>query len=118
MEGALRAGSADPGLTLIETLGWDGTAFPRLALHLARLAQSAVRLGWTCDRAAADRALQAAAPDGPARMRLTLDATGKVHVQAAPLPPAKPHWTVALASTRLRSTDPWLTVKSITPPRL
>jgi hypothetical protein len=38
VESALRQGAGDPDLRLIETLFWDGTGFPRLALHLARLA--------------------------------------------------------------------------------
>ena len=39
MEGALRGRSGDA--RLIETLLWDGAAFPRLPLHLARLAAGA-----------------------------------------------------------------------------
>jgi len=112
VEDALHAGAGDPGLTLIETLGWDGVAFPRLDLHMDRLARSAARLGWACDPQAARAALQAAAPTTAARMRLTLDARGQVQVQAAPLPPTKPHWRVGLAAQRLSSGDPWLTLKS------
>ena len=37
MESALRAGADAPGLKLIETMLWDGVAYPRLALHLARM---------------------------------------------------------------------------------
>lgn len=112
MEDALRAGSADPDLTLIETLAWDGTGFARQDLHLRRLVRSAARLGWTCDPAAATRALRLAAPPDPARLRLTLDAAGTVLVQAAPLPPAASRWTIALAPQRLAANDPWLTLKS------
>lgn len=112
VESGLRAGAGAPDLKLIETLGWDGAGFARLDLHLARLATSAGRLGWGCDPAAAHAALRAAAPAHPARIRLTLDASGQIEVTAAPLPPAKPLWRVGLAQARLDSADPWLTVKS------
>lgn len=96
-----------PDLTLIETLLWDGTAFPRLPLHLHRLTTSAARLGWPAPRVAFP-----ALPYSPLRVRLTLDAQGQIAVTTAPLPPAKPNWRVALHPQRLTSTDPWLTVKS------
>ncbi len=112
MESALLAGAGEPGLKLIETLGWDGAAFARLGLHLARLARSAAALGWRCDLAKVEAALRDAAPVGAARMRLTLDARGAVEVQAAALPGAKPEWRVGLARARLMSADPWLSVKS------
>ncbi len=51
-------GLIEPGLTLIETLGWTGTEFPRLGLHMARLARSAALLGWAVDPVAAQAALQ------------------------------------------------------------
>ena len=110
MESALRDGAGQPGLTLIETLGWDGATFPRLGLHLARLARSADRLGWPC--AGAEAALRASAPAGPARMRLTLNPDGILNVQSSPLPPAKSEWTLTLATEHLSSTDPWLTLKT------
>jgi 4-amino-4-deoxychorismate lyase len=112
VESALRDGAGEPGLTLIETLGWDGTTFPRLSLHLARLRRSAARLGWECDPEKVEVALRAVAPSGRARMRLTLDKAGAVQVQASPLPPSNPQWTVTWAPQRLASDDPWLTVKS------
>ena len=112
VENPISQGAGDPGLTLIETLGWTGTGFPRLPLHLARLSLSARRLGWNCDPLAVETALRRAAPNGPARMRLTLDRQGDLNVQSAPLPPTKPQWTLTLAPARLSSDDPWLTIKS------
>lgn len=112
MESALSAGPGQPGLKLIETLGWTGQDFPRLALHMARLGASAARLGWACDLSAAEAALRRAAPTGAARMRLTLDATGALQVEPAPLPPGKAEWRLGLATQRLRSDDPWLTLKT------
>ncbi len=112
VEDALREGACEPGLKLIETLLYDGGHFPRLHLHLDRLQASANRLGWSCARASAERAIHAAEPLGPARMRLTLDALGKITVTASDLPEVKPVWHLALAAERLSSGDPWLTLKS------
>ncbi len=112
MESALFAGAGAPGLKLIETLCWDGQRLVRLPLHLARLSASAQALGWGCDLAAAEAAVRAAVPVAAARMRLTLDAAGRIEVQAAALPAGKPEWRVGLAAERLASGDPWLTVKS------
>ncbi|GLS86478.1 aminotransferase class IV [Cypionkella aquatica] len=117
MESALRAGAGAAGLKLselklIETLAWDGQALRRLPLHLARLAGSAARLGWACDLAAVEATLVAAVPVGPARMRLTLDAAGRIEVQVADLPAAKALWRVGLASERLCAGDVWLSIKS------
>lgn len=106
MESALREGGRQPGLKLIETMIWDGSAAPRWGLHLARLQRSADRLGWTCPKIAP------AGPAHPARLRLTLDAAGAVEWQVAALPPAKPQWRIGLAAARLVSSDPWLAVKS------
>lgn len=112
MESALHAGAGATGLKLIETLAWDGQRLVRLPLHLARLAASAQALGWGCDLAVVEAALRAAVPKAAARMRLTLDAAGRVEVQAAALPAAKPQWRVGLAAERLSSDDPWLALKS------
>lgn len=112
MEGAFRAGLLDPGLRLIETLLWDGAAFPRLAAHLDRLERSAARLGFACDRAAAAALLRAAVADRPARVRLTLARAGGMGVATAPLPASPAVWRLRLAPGRLHSGDPWLGVKS------
>lgn len=113
MESALREGGREPGLKLIETLLWDGFGLSRVRLHLARLEKSAQRLGWSCDVEAARVALHNAVEyQHPARLRLTLDATGKLEVQAFGLPPPQAEWRVALAKTTISSGDPWLSVKS------
>lgn len=111
MEGALREGGGEPGLRLIETLGWDGARLVRGERHLARLARSAAALGWTCDPDAA-RAALLAGREGPARLRLTLDRAGRIEVTASPLAPVTAPWRVALAGERLRSDDPWLRLKT------
>ncbi len=110
MEGALRGRAGDA--RLIETLLWDGRGFPRLPLHLARLAAGAKALGFACDLGAVEHALRAAVGDAPARVRLTLGAGGDVAVTVADLPAAAAVWRVGLAGARLASDDPWLRVKS------
>ena len=106
MESALRECGREPGLKLIETVLWDGRAAPRWPLHQARLRRSAGLLGWACPDVAHP------VPDHPARLRLTLDAAGRVEWEVAALPAAKPEWRVGLAAARLSSGDPWLRVKS------
>ena len=106
MESALREGGRQPDLRLIETMLWDGSAAPRWPLHLARLQRSAGLLGW--DRPDVD----ARGPDHPARLRLTLDRTGRAEWQISAPPTPSPLWRVGLAGARLRSDDPWLTVKT------
>ncbi|WP_370224202.1 aminotransferase class IV [Pararhodobacter marinus] len=99
-------GAGDPGLTLFETMYWDGHSVPRWPLHRARLARGAAALGWRLPE------VTPAGPLEPARLRLTLDLTGQVDLQAGPLPPARDLWRLGLSSERLHSDDPWLRVKS------
>jgi 4-amino-4-deoxychorismate lyase len=106
VESALREGGSAPGLKLIETVLWDGASAPRWPLHLARLQRSAGLLGWTCPDVSPH------GPDHPARLRLTLDRTGRVEWEVAVLPSAKAEWRVGLALDCLSSSDPWLSVKS------
>lgn len=111
MESPLRAGAGEPGLKLIETALWDGAACPRRDGHLARLSASAGLLGWSCDIATASAALTGPA-GAPARLRLTLDAAGRIEVTRAALPPARPEWRLALAGAWLDADDPWLRIKT------
>lgn len=98
-------------LRLIETLAWDGTAAVREARHLARLGRSAAGLGWGFDEGAARAALREGRT-GPARLRLTLDARGRVEVTEGPLPAPASLWRVAVHPERLDPGDPWLRIKS------
>lgn len=97
---------------LIETLGWSPEGgYRHLALHLARLEQSAMRLGFPFDLAACRAAL---GHDGeePQRVRLTLDARGIIEVTRSALPSSPALWRVALHPQRLDPDDPWLGVKT------
>ncbi|MFN3844857.1 MAG: aminotransferase class IV family protein [Paracoccaceae bacterium] len=107
MESALRQAAGEPGLKLIETMLWDGAGVPRLPLHLARLRDGAQAFGWVLPD------FSPSGPSGsPARLRLTLDAHGCLTVETGALPPARTVWRLGLATERLSSSDPWLTVKS------
>ena len=112
MESTLRRGAGEPGLRLIETLGWTGPEFARLDLHLARLAGSAARLGWGCDIGAVRVALRGAVASDPLRVRVTLAATGAVAVETAAMPAKIALWQMGLADEQLLSSDPWLSLKS------
>ena len=111
MESPFHDALDDPGLSLIETVLWDGAACPLLDGHLARLSAGAARLGWHVDPEKARAALQGPAGQ-PARLRLLLDRSGGLTLQSAPLPPPIPLWRLGLSDMRLRSDDPWLSVKS------
>lgn len=106
MESTLYAGADHPGLKLFETMYWDGHSIRHWPLHLARLTAGARALGWPCP----DPVIHG--PDHPARLRLTLDAQGKLELETHPLPKAATQWRVGLAAERLTSSDPWLRIKS------
>jgi 4-amino-4-deoxychorismate lyase len=111
VEDALRRAGAEPGLTLIETLAWDGAAPVREERHLARMARSAAALGWGFDHGAARTALREGRTT-PARLRLMMDRTGRFALTEGPLPPPAPLWRVAVHPTSLDSMDPWLRHKT------
>lgn len=97
---------------LIETLGWSPEGgYRHLALHLARLEQSATRLGFPFDTAACRAALDHEGV-GPQRVRLTLDAQGRVEVTRSALPSSPARWHIAVHPQRLDPDDPWLGVKT------
>lgn len=115
-ESPLRDGNAS-GFTLIETLRWEPeTGFVRLERHLARLAASAMTLGYLHDAAAAVTALQGAIEGAsePRRARLELAADGTVGATAQPFHPLPDgtEWTLRLAQIRLSSQDALLRHKT------
>lgn len=115
-EGPLRDRNG-PGFELIETLRREPEAgFLRLDRHLARLAASALELGFSCD---ADKAVQAlenasARATTALRMRLLLSHDGTVTATAQPFQPLPEGtvWRLRLARTRLSSNDPLLRHKT------
>lgn len=101
-----------PGTRLIETILWDGTQFPRLQRHRARLAKSAAHFGFVHDPEAVLQALSPIGPDTPARLRLTLGAAGDIEVTTAPVPRLTLPWRIGLATGPLASDDPFLRHKT------
>lgn len=100
------------GVQLIETMGWHPSrGIDHLALHLERLEKSAGLLGFAYDEQTIRSALVVSG-QAALRLRLTLDVDGQIDVTSAPLPSNPSNWTVALHSARLRSSDPWLGVKT------
>ncbi|MFN3646585.1 MAG: aminotransferase class IV family protein [Gemmobacter sp.] len=98
------------GVALIETLLWDGAAFPLLRRHLARHAAGRAGFGW----APLDPVplLQAVVAPGQAQRVRLLSGPDGATVTVAPLPPATAAWRIRLAAVRLDPADPWLRVKS------
>jgi para-aminobenzoate synthetase/4-amino-4-deoxychorismate lyase len=81
-----------------------GEGYRNLALHLERLADAADYFGYRFDRTAVDAALAAAAsgfPATPRRVRLLVDATGRVEVTGTELVPLQGDYRIALAAAPL-----------------
>lgn len=101
-----------PTPKLIETFAWvPDRGFIAIDLHLARLLRGASALGYPADIAAIMAALTVSG-DGPQRVRITLDAQGKVDMTSAPLAPNPPRWVVQVSEKRLTASDPWLRIKT------
>lgn len=96
LEGALPERARDRGLRLIETMLWDGAAYPRLSGHMARLRRSALAFDWAVPRVDLPR------PEGPARVRLVAEASGAVAAEVFALPTAKAEWVVSVSPVVLR----------------
>ncbi len=102
-----------PDTRLIETLAWrPGLGAVDADPHLERMAASARTLGVGFDRVRAARLLAELTGDRPLRCRLTLRLDGDIALTTAPLGASAPVWTLALATERVRSDDPWLRHKT------
>ena len=101
---------------LIETLRWEpGTGFVRGGLHLGRMRASAEALGFIFNEEAALAAMRGIASGRePLRIRLELARDGEASATAARFfaHPPETIWRVAIASTRLDSSDPLLRHKT------
>ncbi|NVO24144.1 aminotransferase class IV family protein [Donghicola mangrovi] len=112
MESPLRP-PADPGFRLIETMLWTPEGgFQRGSTHLKRLAHAAGRLGIT--PVGVEGVLSTFTANGPARVRLTVDAKGQAEITSGPYTPFPEGtvWRLAIADTRLDAANPWLGVKT------
>jgi para-aminobenzoate synthetase / 4-amino-4-deoxychorismate lyase len=102
-------------LFLIETMLWDGVAFPLLDLHLDRLTDSANYFDFACDRADLRTALEQHAhqfaEQSPRKVRLLLiDPGGNFGINSEPLAPVDPAriGRVCVSPQRTDPADPTL----------
>ena len=101
----IRAG--DPGLKLIETLRRENGVYPMWSGHLARLRRSAAWFGFPLDEQQLCRELGRQPATGIWRVRMTLDSTGGIDIQATAMADAPPSARLAeLADIRIDSGDP------------
>lgn len=100
-------------LTVIETMcGTASGAIAHWPLHLARLGRNCAAVGFALDEDAVGRALAALRFTDVSRVRLTVDAAGRVEASCHPLPRNPQVWKVVLSDQRLGSEDPWLRIKT------
>ncbi len=102
-----------PGFELLETLRLDGAGARNVALHLERLADTALYFGFPVDldRLASD----IAALELPAtvmRLRITVSRNGEHHVGVTPLEPQPSSVRLVVAEQRIRSDDPFVCHKT------
>lgn len=106
--------STEP-FSLIETMLWDGSAFPLLELHLDRLQGSASYFDFPCDRDTVRAELLAVLGSvlehHPRRVRLLLDPNGSLHITHELLQPdatSTQPLSVCIAADRTHSSDRFL----------
>jgi len=100
-----------PEFELLETLLWKPEAgYALLARHLSRLADSAEYFGFAFDRDAVHDSIVAAAAQwqDSRRVRLTLTENGDATVTSEPLAPFPSPMRLAVASSAVDSSDPFL----------
>ncbi len=105
----------DEDFELIETFRIDAGGPVRLDLHLSRMEESAVALGFPFDRADASALVHGiAGPELPLRARITLDRQGQISVSSEPCQPlpSSAVWRLKFARTRLDSNDALLRHKT------
>lgn len=112
MEIALRP-PLDPDFRVIETFGFHPShGIRNLELHLQRCAKTCARLSISFDISQAQKLLKTLPKEAPLRVRLTVDAKGKVATTHAVLVPSISTWRVAVSATMIDAEDPWLSVKT------
>lgn len=107
------SGPIPEGLNVFETM--RAAADGRIAfweLHFARLRRDCAAVGFEFDEAEVKAALAGLPQGEELRVRLAVDASGKVSVTHQPLPPKPPFWTIAISQHRLSSEDPWQKIKT------
>jgi para-aminobenzoate synthetase/4-amino-4-deoxychorismate lyase len=109
------AGKERASIEILETMRWEH-GIPLRDRHLARLARTAVRLGFKCPLAAiGDRLDTLDAGLDPTRInvvRLLLGPDGSFRVETAPLDHDSRTWRIGISEARVHSGNPFLTVKT------
>lgn len=80
--------------------------------HLQRLAATCGTLEIPCDLDVCREKLTALPVSDPLRVRLTITTEGEVEVTNAIMASTPDKWRIGVYSERLKSTDPWLQVKT------
>lgn len=107
------SGPVPAGLKVIETMraGPDGR-IRDWPLHLERLRRDCAAVGFPLDENAVMASLATLPTQQTLRVRLTVDADGKVTAEHQTLPPNPDYWDVAISKVRLERDDPWLRLKT------
>jgi para-aminobenzoate synthetase/4-amino-4-deoxychorismate lyase len=106
---------ASQGFSLLETMRLEEGTVVRLDRHMARLAGSAHRFGFTCEEARIRSAIAATAqahPSGQWRVRLLVARDGEPTIECTPYTADGRTWRVAFAATAVDSWDPFLANKT------
>lgn len=111
MESTLRD-TCPHDLRVIETFGACPDGLPRWPAHRARLIVTCARLGIVPDLELVDAAVAVLDVSVPMRVRLTVDLTGGLNVEAVPVGKAPDQWRIGLADHVVHADDPWFTVKT------
>ncbi|MGB5559445.1 MAG: aminotransferase class IV family protein, partial [Paracoccaceae bacterium] len=112
MESSFRDTCPDD-LRVIETLCYDPAAgMMRRDLHLARMALTCARLSIPLDQPQVLTHLAGIGGSDRLRVRISIGRTGDIDLVCHPLPDQPAIWRVAISPDRLRSDDPWLSVKT------
>lgn len=106
------SGPVPEGLIVIETMRAEAGAIRLLPLHLTRLRRDCDAVGFPLDEDTVLGGLAALPREGILRVRLTVDARGRVDVVHQDLPDNPLFWNVEISALCLDSFDPWLRVKT------
>jgi len=105
--------AARPAFELFETLLLDSQGAHHLSFHLQRLAASSEYFGFKCDVASiAAEVAGLPLPGQPQRLRISLERRGRHRVETVPLDDAPSCVRLAVATTRVRSDDPFICHKT------
>jgi len=99
-------------LRVIETFGAGPDGMPRWPAHRARLIATCARLGIVPDLELVDAAVAVLDVSVPMRVRLTVDLTGGLNVEAVPAGKTPDQWRIGLAAHVVDAGDPWFSVKT------